>query len=563
MGRLRRAEAEAIAALERAVLYGTTDEAARLCANFGTSIFTAHILGVAGHFRGLDMVKALVENGASFRLGPTGKDAVRALFPRVLENELATYLPDFFILFLLKYPERTLQYILTEYLDELIIRTGNLLPPVSGEELTAVVEYLCDNTQKACFRPGDLLYFTILTDDTDMTAAIKRKKVTLSDEKCKMLTEGGGGSQWFMYCDLVSMIKDGDFVRILSTLIDEIGAVGQTGDMLSALPDKKLYFTEWFCDINRERFFSPELLPFFLEHFNQAKMNKTKLMKQMIRDENPACLEIAAGSGWLKTPRKRDEMIQYAMDNQKQECTAYLLEFKNRTADLAAEAAKAEKKLMRELNADPNAPAQLKKSWSFQKKRDGTLMITSYKGKSTVLSIPGQIGEDKVTEIEGWALSDAAPRIKEPTRNFRKTITKITIPGSVRVIGENAFCGLVSLQELVIQPGVRKIGENAFTDCWQLKSVVVPEGVTVLEANVFSCQEYLSELESVVLPSTLDIFSAKRKSFPPAPHLFWNCPKLTVRIPPMPKAIEYCEEHQLKYECYDMKRTKKSGADRK
>lgn len=90
MGRLRRAEAEAIAALELAVLYGTPDEAARLCGNFGTSIFTAHILGIAGHFRGLDMVKALVENGASFRLGPTGKDAVRALFPSVLENELAT-----------------------------------------------------------------------------------------------------------------------------------------------------------------------------------------------------------------------------------------------------------------------------------------------------------------------------------------------------------------------------------------------------------------------------------------------------------------------------------------
>ena len=557
MGRLRKAEAEAIAALEQAVLSGTPDEAARLCGNFGSSIFTAHILGLAGHFRGLDMVKALVENGASFRLGATGKDAVRALIPRVLDNELATYLPDFFILFLLKYPERTLQYILTEYLDELMEQQENPLQPVSGEELTAVVEYLCDNAQKACFCPGDLLYYAILTDDTDMTAAIKRKGVTLSDEKCKMLTEGGGGGQWFMYCDLISMVKDGDFVRIMTTLIDEINAAGQTGDALSAPPDKKLHFTEWFCDINRKRFFSPELLPFFLEHFNQSKMNKTKLMKRMIEDENTACLAVAASAGWLKTPRKRDEMIQYAMGSQKQECTAYLLEYKNRTADFAAEADKAEKKLMRELNANPNSLTQLKKNWSFQKKRDGTLMITGYKGRSTVLSIPEQIGENKVTEIEDWALSDAAPRIKEETREFRMTITKITVPGSVRVIGENAFRGLVSLQELVIQPGVKKIGENAFTDCWQLKSVVIPEGVTVLEANVFSCKEYLSELESVVLPRTLDIFSEKRKSFPPAPHLFWNCPKLTVRIPPMPKAIAYCEEHQLKYECYDIRKIRK------
>lgn len=348
-----------------------------------------------------------------------------------------------------------------------------------------------------------------------------------------------------MYCDLISMVKDGDFVRIMTTLIGEINAA-------DAPHEKKLHFTEWFCDINRERFFSPEFLTFFLAHFNQSKMNKTRLMKRMIQDDNAACLEIAAGSGWLRTPRKRDEIIQYAMDSQKQECTAYLLEFKNRTADFAAEAEKAEKKLMRELNADPNSPAQLKKNWSFQKKRDGTLMITGYKGKSTVLSIPGQIGEDKVTEIDDWALSDAAPRIKEPTREFRKTITKITIPGSIEVIGRSAFRGLISLQELVIQPGVKKIGENAFTDCWQLKSVVVPEGVVDLGANAFSCQQYLSELESVVLPSTLDIFSAQRKRFPPAPHLFCNCPKLTVRIPPMPKAIAYCKEEQLKYECYDI-----------
>ena len=153
-----------------------------------------------------------------------------------------------------------------------------------------------------------------------------------------------------------------------------------------------------------------------LEHFNQSKMNKTKLMKRMIEDENTACLAVAASAGWLKTPRKRDEMIQYAMGRQKQECTAYLLEYKNRTADFAAEADKAEKKLMRELNANPNSLTQLKKNWSFQKKRDGTLMITGYKGRSTVLSIPEQIGENKVTEIEDWALSDAAPRIKEETR---------------------------------------------------------------------------------------------------------------------------------------------------
>lgn len=378
----------------------------------------------------------------------------------------------------------------------------------------------------------------------------------------RTLMQMGGGNEWFAYCYLVQEIKDGDFVRIMSTLIDEVNASQSAGDAEGTSGEKRLYFTEWFCQVNDDRFNSPEFMPFFLEHFNQSEMNKTRRMREMILHENVACLEIAAQYGWLRMPRKRDEMIQYATDSDKKECTAYLLEYKNRTADLSAEAAKAERRLMRELSADPNSLIQLKKTWSFRKKSDGTLMITGYKGKNTVLSVPERIGEELVTGIDRWALSVAAHRIKEPTRRFRETITKITLPQSIRIIGDNAFRGLTFLQEIVLQPGVSKIGECAFGDCPQLKSVIIPEGVRVMEAGVFNCYHGVSELECVVLPGTLEIFSESERA-PRAPVLFGNCHKVTVRIPHLRKAKEYCEEHQLKYEYDDMERPGDAGAGTK
>lgn len=54
-----------LAAIEKAVLGGTPDEVA-LYRKLTNSLLTARILGIGGRFRGLDMVKALVENGASF-----------------------------------------------------------------------------------------------------------------------------------------------------------------------------------------------------------------------------------------------------------------------------------------------------------------------------------------------------------------------------------------------------------------------------------------------------------------------------------------------------------------
>lgn len=54
----------------------------------------------------------------------------------------------------------------------------------------------------------------------------------------------------------------------------------------------------------------------------------------------------------------------------------------------------------------------------------------------------------------------------------------ITIPSNIKVIGEDAFEGCYSLEEVVIEEGIEVIAEGAFESCTSLKSIVLPASVT-------------------------------------------------------------------------------------
>ena len=55
-----------LSAIEKAMLSGAYDEAGSLFRELNNPFLTVRILGVAGRFCGLDMVKILIENGALF-----------------------------------------------------------------------------------------------------------------------------------------------------------------------------------------------------------------------------------------------------------------------------------------------------------------------------------------------------------------------------------------------------------------------------------------------------------------------------------------------------------------
>ncbi|MCQ2387318.1 MAG: leucine-rich repeat domain-containing protein [Clostridia bacterium] len=65
------------------------------------------------------------------------------------------------------------------------------------------------------------------------------------------------------------------------------------------------------------------------------------------------------------------------------------------------------------------------------------------------------------------------------------SLSSVTIPNSVEVIGDNAFNGCSSLSSVTILNGVEIIGDHAFSGCSSLSSVTIPNSVKTIGFRAF------------------------------------------------------------------------------
>ena len=80
------------------------------------------------------------------------------------------------------------------------------------------------------------------------------------------------------------------------------------------------------------------------------------------------------------------------------------------------------------------------------------------------------------------------------------SLQSVTIPNSVKSIGDGAFSSCKSLQSITIPNSVTKIGDYALVSCKSLQSVTIPNSVTKIEDYAFS---YCESLQSVTIPNSV------------------------------------------------------------
>lgn len=349
---------------------------------------------------------------------------------------------------------------------------------------------------------ADALFRAVLSGDKPQADTLRANGTALTDEVKRTLVNGGGSmfsndpksNLWYYYLTDLGNIGAEDFIYLSRVFREETGEPLYYSDTLGAAIGDIFYDTGVFTCI--------------AECYDIKRIKKKRTLQAMIRRNKTELLAVCEKLGWLKNTKTRDELIEYSRQREKTESTAWLLDFKNRTADIAAERAKAEKKAEREMNADPNSVTELRKIWRFEKREDGTIIITGYKGAQKLVTVPERIGKAPVTAIGEYAFSPNAPRLTHDKELLRTQVEKIVVPSSVRTIGRLAFGGY---------------------------------------AYDYRTWQHINSLPEVILPRTLDIFESRQAAEDGANIFYTDIDGIMAVIPRLENAEYYCKKNNIPY----------------
>lgn len=549
------------------MLTGTPQEAAEICKSLPKDAKweRALALALACRFRGLEHVRALTENGVVI-----GKNMCYLLFALLDINRAAR-------MFVEDRMSRN-KYLFADALD-ITDKSGapKTLKILPAKKRTEIVRYLCENSKRVCIDPSKLLLYSIMSEDKKIAAELKEIGVTFSRKHISALTEDRRKDGWNEYYVIQFWLDDNELFDILKNIVREIG-------------EKKLLFNAHILGYNshhlnnRWYYSDTEKFGFILEHFNQKQMNKMEVMKCAILENSAACLKICTEYGWLTKPSNRDELIEFASEQNKTECLAFLLDYKNRNFDLEAERERAERIAKRKLNASPGSVTALRELFSWKKQDDGTIVITDYKGTSDKLYVPAKIGGSAVTAIGTRAFSRIPKSGKFLIENIKKPefqTRKIVLPDCIKHIGEQAFaeCGkleiinipdsvthiehhafswCVKLAEIFIPDSVRQAGAGAFLSCYSLQSVRLSESMDEIPAQMFV---HCSSLRRVTLPNSIQRIgerafanceSLEEIVIPVSvteigESIFLDAEKVTAVVEPDSCAEQYCRQNDIPF----------------
>ena len=507
--------------LEKSVLSMSAQELGELCDQLGKVPYTARALGIACGYGGLEKVKVLAEHGADFGMNP--ETAARRYGACYRSGVGRTYPAMYWLLLAYDGSDVKMPTLYAGTKDYRLGGLPDLDPLLSQEERAEIARYLLG---RGCpgLDAGELLYYAVLWNDAPLADMLADDGVKLPEYE-----------RWF----LTHTDRSLDYEELLVTLMQKsakecLESLTRFAQLLEP-SGEKLTFTNSVFTKEPTPFLDEQVIKFVLERTNTEKLNRRNLLELSVKSDAAGALAVSEELGWLKTSVQRDKLIDLAISENKTQALAWLLDYKNRTSDIAAEAARREKKMMRELTEAPDSVSALKKIWTWKKLEDGTLCLTSYKGTETEVVIPNRIGKNAVTALER-TFSCAVPRLTQKAENTRRNITAVTIPAGVRSVGTDAFGGCASLRSIALPESVTAIGGGAFSSCGSLKSMTIPAGVMTIRSYTFF---WCASLTSVTIPKSVTNIEIQA---------FDHCPNLTIHALPGSYAEVYAKENNIPFQ---------------
>lgn len=513
--KISRVETNKINRLEEAVMSRSPDEVRELIRAQGISIFPAAALALACRYRGLDMVKALVEGGAFLGY------SYEVITQRGQESTVDFHIPYKGNLCAALLDKVVLRDI--ERLERHSAKAGRRLPPLPRAERLRILGYLIENAERVWLKGDDLLFIAYMQNEREFVSLLKEAGYTLRSVM-ELLTEERSDNKF--YDDFISSadlsllaerLSDDDLIFAVTDIVSDISEVCR--ERMPIRFDMGIWDGGFKM---RSRFEDPALFRLLTEEFAVSEKDRKRYLKRVIFNQNIPCAKLAAKAGWLDDPKRRDAMIAFAQKYGKNESIAWLLDFKQRNFDLEAERAAAEQRIEDELNAPLDSPLIMGKLWKWEKLHDGSVRVIRYLGDALTVTVPPRIDGADVTEVGGFVFSPLGRHCSHDRTYVLECLTKICLPDTISEIGAGAFYGCRSMKKINIPPSVRflpyevfsatgftrfEIGghikticKEAFSFCDSLKKVVINEGVEMIQGRAFA---FCSELETIELPRSI------------------------------------------------------------
>lgn len=140
----------------------------------------------------------------------------------------------------------------------------------------------------------------------------------------------------------------------------------------------------------------------------------------------------------------------------------------------------------------------------------GLKTITIAEGNQKYSSENGIVYNKDKTELvchptakDSYTIPGSVTKIGENALSF-SSITKLTIPDTVKSIDFGAFSSCHSLTDVTIGKNIEKIGSFAFDNCINLKTINIPQGINRIESNTFNSCEKLNNISIPTSVTYLD-----------------------------------------------------------
>lgn len=136
------------------------------------------------------------------------------------------------------------------------------------------------------------------------------------------------------------------------------------------------------------------------------------------------------------------------------------------------------------------APALAEKSgdWMYVLNPDGTAAISGYLGSEGTVTLPSELDGRTVTSVMPFAFTGG------------NTLTDVTVPGTIRGIGNSAFGSMEKLSRVTFEEGLLEIQESAFATNEGLEEIILPDSLIALGDSAFG---HCPNLRSVSLGEEL------------------------------------------------------------